>query len=182
MHASFSIYSGADMSEPKTQEEESSEDKRMSRFGFRKPRLYPPVWLVLACAALFALHRWLPIVKFDSPLTSWSAWLLLAPGLLMVIVAGVGFKRAKTGMTPFSKSTALVTGGIYRITRNPMYLGMTLALAGAAIKAGSLGAWIPVPLFMAVIQQQFIVKEEIFLTAIYGDEFRDYMKQVRRWL
>ena len=154
----------------------------MSRFGFRKPRLYPPVWLVLAFAGLFALNHWFPIVRFKSPLTDWSAWILLAPGLMMVLVAGAGFKRAKTGMTPFSKSTALVTGGIYRITRNPMYLGMALALAGAAMKVGSLGAWIPVPLFVAVIHYQFILKEEIFLTAIYGEEYLDYMKKVRRWL
>ncbi len=170
------------MSDSQNQKQEPSGDDRISRFGFRKPRLYPPIWLVLAFAGLFALNRWFPIARFESAPSGWSAWLLLAPGLLMVLVAAAGFKRADTGMVPFSKSTALVTGGIYRITRNPMYLGMTLILAGAAIKVGSLGAWIPVPLFMAVIHRQFILKEEIFLTAIYGEEYRNYMKKVRRWL
>jgi protein-S-isoprenylcysteine O-methyltransferase Ste14 len=63
-----------------------------------------------------------------------------------------------------------------------MYLGMALILAGGALKLGSLGAWIPVPVFMAIIQNQFIRNEEIFLTAIYGDEFKQYCQHVRRWI
>ncbi len=98
------------------------------------------------------------------------------------MIASNGFRRAKTGIVPFSKSTTLVTTGIYRYTRNPMYLGMVVFLAGLAVKLGSLGAWIPIPAFIAIVQQQFIRNEEIFLTAIYGDAFRIYQEKVRRWL
>jgi protein-S-isoprenylcysteine O-methyltransferase Ste14 len=62
-----------------------------------------------------------------------------------------------------------------------MYLGMALVLAGLAIKMGSLGSWLPVPVFVAIIQHQFIRNEEIFLTAIYGDEYRQFCQKVRRW-
>ncbi len=63
-----------------------------------------------------------------------------------------------------------------------MYLRMAVLLAGIALKLGSLGAWIPVPAFIAIVQHQFIRNEEIFLTAIYGDAFRAYREKVRRWL
>lgn len=161
--------------------EQRDESSRMSRFGFKKPRIFPPVWLLLCAVAMFALDRWLPLVQFY-PSLPWPAWFLMAPGLLLVLVAANLFKRAETGVVPFSKSTTLVTSGIYRITRNPMYLGMALVLAGAAIKIGSLSAWLPVIFFVFIIQRQFIRNEEIFLTAIYGDEYRRFCKKVRRWL
>ncbi len=162
--------------------QEPKSSSRMSRFGFKKPRIFPPVWLLFSAIAMYVLHRWLPLIRFYEPLPSGWAYLLVAPGLILVLIAAKGFKKAKTGVVPFSKSTALVTEGIYRYTRNPMYLGMALVLAGLAIKLGSLGAWLPIPAFVAIIQRQFIRNEEIFLTAIYGDEFRQFCQKVRRWL
>jgi len=162
--------------------EKPATSSRMSRFGFIKPRIYPPVWLLFAFAAMYSLNRWVPLLEINAAMTSWPSWALLAPGFLLVIIPAVSFRRAKTGVKPFSKSTKLITTGLYRFSRNPIYLGMALALAGAAIKLGSLGAWIPVPLFVWIIQRQFIRNEEIFLTGIYGDEYREYMTKVRRWI
>ncbi|HET6565208.1 MAG TPA: isoprenylcysteine carboxylmethyltransferase family protein [Xanthomonadales bacterium] len=161
---------------------EDSGSSRMSRFGFRKPRIFPPFWLLLCALALFALDRWLPLVQLYPSLPRTWNWLLLAPGLVLIIIAMGGFIKAKTGAVPFSKSTVLVTGGIYRFTRNPMYLGMALVLAGAAIRLGSLSAWLPVVFFVFIIQRQFVRNEEIFLSAIYGDEFHQYCRKVRPWL
>jgi protein-S-isoprenylcysteine O-methyltransferase Ste14 len=169
------------MSEPNRQQEGPSAT-RMSRFGFKKPRIFPPFWLAFALLAMLALDRWLPLVQLTPWFSSAFSWLLLLPGLAITVIATGGFRRAKTGIVPFSKSTALVTDGIYRFTRNPMYLGMAVLLAGLALKLGSLGAWIPIPVFIAILQRQFIRNEEIFLTAIYGDAFRAYQEKVRRWL
>jgi protein-S-isoprenylcysteine O-methyltransferase Ste14 len=155
---------------------------RMSRFGFKKPRIFPPIWLLLCGLAIAALHSWLPLLSLYPSLPGWSGWLVVIPGLVLIIIALRGFKRAKTGAIPFSESTALVTDGIYRFTRNPMYLGMALILAGFALRLGSLSAWLPVFFFVFIIQRQFVRNEEIFLTAIYGDEFRQYCQKVRRWL
>lgn len=163
-------------------QEPSTRPDRMSRFGFRKPRIFPPVWLLFSLIAMYALHRWLPLIQlYDTLRGSWT-FLLFLPGLTLALIAIYGFKKAKTGAVPFSKSTTLVTDGIYRFTRNPMYLGMALVLAGLAIKLGSLGAWLPIPFFVAIIQRQFIVNEEIFLTAIYGDDYTQFCKRVRRWI
>jgi len=164
------------------QQQEAQSSSRMSRFGFKKPRIFPPFWLAIALLAMFALDRWLPLAQLTPWFTSGIAWLLLLPGLAITLVASNGFRRAKTGIVPFSKSTALVTTGIYRYTRNPMYLGMVVFLAGLALKLGSVGAWIPIPVFITIVQRQFIRNEEIFLTAIYGESFRAYQENVRRWL
>jgi len=169
------------MSELKQQQEDHSAT-RLSRFGFKKPRIFPPIWLVFAIVSMAALDRWLPLAQLTPSFSSGFAWLLLLPGLAITLFAGNGFRRAKTGIVPFSRSTTLVTGGIYRYTRNPMYLGMVVFLAGLALKLGSVGAWIPIPVFIAIVQWQFIVNEEVFLTAIYGDTYRAYQEKVRRWL
>ena len=155
---------------------------RMSRFGFKKPRIFPPVWLVIALLAMLALDRWLPLVQVLPEGASVAGWLLIAVGVALAIIATAGFRRARTGIIPFSESTSLVTSGLYRHTRNPMYLGMALVLAGVAVKLGSLSAWIPLPLFMAVIQRQFIRNEETFLSGIYGEEYLEYKRRVRRWI
>lgn len=162
--------------------QEAGPSSRMSRFGFKKPRIFPPVWLTFALIAMLALDQWLPLVQLTPELRSIYSMLLLLPGLAMVLIAANGFRRVNTGVAPFSKSTTLVTTGLYRFTRNPMYLGMVLFLAGAGLKLGSLGCWIPVPLFIAIIQVQFIRNEELFLTGIYGDEYRAYQRKVRRWI
>ena len=153
-----------------------------SGVGFSKPRIFPPIWLAIAFIAMAALDRWLPLAHVFTGGASLPAWLVMAAGLAVVLIAANGFRRARTGIVPFSESTSLVTSGIYRYTRNPMYLGMVLILAGLAIKLGSLSAWIPIPVFVIVIQRQFIRNEELFLSGIYGDEFLEYKRRVRRWI
>ena len=85
-------------------------------------------------------------------------------------------------MLPFERSTALVTTGLYRITRNPMYLGMLLILAGVALLSGSASTLLPIPVFAWAIQRNFIIGEERFLEQIFGAQYLDYKRQVRRWL
>ncbi len=162
--------------------ETSTGSSRMSRFGFRKPRIFPPVWLLFSMLAMYLLHRWIPLMQLYETLQGGWTFMLFVPGLILTLIAVWGFKKAKTGTLPFSKSTTLVTDGVYRFTRNPMYLGMALILAGLAIKFGSLGAWLPIPAFVAIIQHQFIRNEEIFLTAIYGDQYQQFCQKVRRWV
>jgi len=149
---------------------------------YKKPRIVPVAWLLIAATAMVFLNFKLPLVELTPGLSGVPIWLLLGPGSILLIWSAHKFAKAGTGVMPFSESTKLITTGIYRFTRNPMYLGMALFLAGGALKLGSLGAWIPVPLFIWVIDHQFIRNEEIFLTGIYGDEYRDYLKKVRRWI
>ena len=92
------------------------------------------------------------------------------------------FKRAGTGIEPFDEATTLVSGGFYRYSRNPMYLGMFLMLTGAAFLMGSIGAVLPVLIFVAIIRNNFVLGEERFLEASFGQQYLDYKSTVRRWL
>jgi hypothetical protein len=75
------------------------------------------------------------------------------------------FRRAGTNIRPFMPSTALVVAGPYKLTRNPMYLGMAGVLLGAAVLMGSLTPFVVIPAFMALISERFIVPEEAKLEA-----------------
>lgn len=102
---------------------------------------------------------------------------------LLVIVAGIfRFGQAGTDPKPWKTSTALVVKGIYRYTRNPMYLGMALAYLGLALGLASVAALVLFPLLIAAIQTQVIAREERYLEARFGEAYRAYRKAVRRWL
>jgi protein-S-isoprenylcysteine O-methyltransferase Ste14 len=100
---------------------------------------------------------------------------------LILWAAGL-FKRAGTGIVPFSESTALVTGGPYRLTRNPMYVGMAAVLFGAAAVMGSLTPFIGSIAFVAIITARFILPEEAHLERAFGPSYLELKRRVRRWL
>ena len=145
-------------------------------------RVLPPVWLALTLAVGYGFHKLLPLMQLFPAPWKYGGAVVIALGVVIAATAANLFRRAHTPVIPFHTSTALVTTGWYRFTRNPMYLGMVLAACGVAIVQGSLGAWFPVPLFIAILQLRFIRGEEEFLEAIFGDEYRRFKDRTRRWL
>ena len=103
-------------------------------------------------------------------------------GIIMAAISAAMFKRAGTGIEPFDEATTLVSGGFYRYSRNPMYLGMILVLTGAAFLMGSVGVVLPVLIFVVIIRNNFVLGEELFLEASFGQQYLDYKSTVRRWL
>ncbi|HSY06503.1 MAG TPA: isoprenylcysteine carboxylmethyltransferase family protein [Steroidobacteraceae bacterium] len=145
-------------------------------------RIIPPGWLLLALLAAAALHHWLPIAPLLKPPESWLGALPFGAGMALA-AAGVGaFRLAGTPVIPFARPTALVTTGVYRVTRNPMYLGITLIFCGAAGMLGSVGALLPLPLLIWILQQGYIVREERLLAQLFGGDYLQYRHRVRRWL
>lgn len=148
-----------------------------------KPRgPVPPVFFLLALLGAIAAHRYLPLVQLVDAPWNFGGVLLLATGLTMAVVSAGAFARAGTPIVPFRESTALVTRGFYRVTRNPMYLGMVLVLLGVDVLLGSLTPFIFLPPFVWIIQRRFIVPEEALLEARFGEEYRAYRSSVRRWI
>jgi protein-S-isoprenylcysteine O-methyltransferase Ste14 len=150
--------------------------------SFRKPRSYPLAWFALAVIVMLSLDRWYPVAVLLTGPYRWLGLALTVPGLAIVLHAGAAFLKAETGLLPFSEATRLVTDGLYRFTRNPMYLGMVGFLFGLAMILGSLGSFLPPALFTLIIDRQFIRNEEAFLLDRFGAEYRDYLQRVRRWL
>jgi protein-S-isoprenylcysteine O-methyltransferase Ste14 len=148
-----------------------------------KPRKFlPPFWMVLCLALAWLLDRYAPLWSPELPALGLLGRGIALLGLAMILWPVTQFFLAHTGLVPFSKATTLVTSGLYRFTRNPMYLGMTLILLGGALVFGSLGALLPLPLFVAIIQRRFILGEERFLESTFGDDYRAYRERVRRWI
>ncbi len=148
----------------------------------RKRKIIPPVYLLLTLAAMLALHFKLPIVQLIQAPYSLAGWVLVVAGLAISATASSAFRRVGTPVVPFERSTVLVTDGLFRYTRNPMYLGLVILLLGIAIALGSLGALLPIPVFVWIIQKWFIEGEERFLTEIFGEQYLTYQRRVRRWL
>ena len=144
--------------------------------------IYPPVWLVLGLVAIFTLNEMSVGPRFTSLAGQWLGGGIILVGLALLVMAGGLFKQADTDLVPFKNVTALVTGGIYRYTRNPMYLGMALILLGTAITVGAVYTLLVPPLFMAIIEYRFIRPEEDMLRELFPEEFPDYCRRVRRWL
>jgi protein-S-isoprenylcysteine O-methyltransferase Ste14 len=143
---------------------------------------YPPIWLVVGLVTIFALNEYLPLASFSGPMATGLGSFAIFIGLILLVHAGGMFKAAETDMIPFKNVSALVTTGAYRVTRNPMYLGMALVLFGTSITVGAYSALFVAPVFMAIIEFRFIRPEEAMLRELFGDDFDSYCKLVRRWL
>lgn len=144
----------------------------------------PPVLLVVACALLMVmLSVAIPALQVSWPWGLVGGFLILL-GAAVTIAGLLAFRKAGTTVNPMhpEASTAVVSVGIYRFSRNPMYLGFLLALAGWALVLGSLAALIVLPLYVACMNRFQIVPEERALRQKFGAPYEAYMRQVRRWV
>ena len=142
----------------------------------------PPVYFLLTILIMVALHYLAPLARWT--VLPWK-WLGLFPVLVGIWLGGVAnilFRRNSTTIKPFEESSALVTAGPYRFTRNPMYLGMVLVLVGTAILMGTVSPIVVIPLFAWLIAVRFIRFEEAMLEGRFGETFVDYKRRVRRWI
>ncbi len=147
-----------------------------------KRRLLPPHWALLFLLAELALHRWLPLGRWVRSPADLAGIPIAAAGLALDVWAFLLFRRAKTGIVPFSDSTALVDQGPYRFTRNPMYVGMAAILLGVAIYLGTAGPLLCVAGFVLVIEFRFVIPEEAHLERAFGAQYEKFKADVRRWL
>lgn len=109
------------------------------------------------------------------------ALLLIGLGLAVVLAAIRGFGKAGTRPEPWQPSSALVTDGIYRHTRNPMYLGMALLALGLGFALGSVGSLLLLIPAVVAIDRFVIAREEAYLSRQFGGSYHAYCARVRRW-
>ena len=141
----------------------------------------PPVYFFLTIILMVLLHYFLPVYSLLNPPVSYIGLVPLVAGFAIAVWSANLFKKAETPIKPFEESTILVKDGMYRVTRNPMYLGMVLALLGIALLLGSLSPFLLVPLFAWFIHSQFVVHEEVMLETLFGEEYLHFKAMVRRW-
>ena len=131
---------------------------------------------------MVALHFAVPLARVLGPPLVWIGRAPILVGVVINLIADAEFKRRATTVKPFEQSTALVTAGAFRFTRNPMYLGMVLMLVGVAILLGTGSPFLVVPVFMWLMTVRFIRVEETMLERVFGETFLEYKRRVRRWL
>lgn len=147
-------------------------------------RIPPPVIGVLMALAMWGVAQWPPALALPGGVRPVLALLLALAGLAFDVLGVWTFWRWKTTVNPMRPANAstLVDSGIYRFTRNPMYVGMALLLTAWAVQLGALWPFAGPVLFIAYIQRFQIVPEERALAARFGSAYTDYQQRVRRWL
>lgn len=143
--------------------------------------ILPPFYLLGGLAAMLVLHFFLPGLRVIPMPWAMAGTFLMVAGLALTITGAQTFHRVETPVRPFEESTTLVTHGPFRLSRNPMYLGMFTALVGTAALLGTLTPWVVPPVFAAVIHHFFIVPEEKLMEQTFGNEYRSYRSRVGRW-
>lgn len=144
----------------------------------------PPPLIALACVlGMWFLDDRFPLASTN---TQWPLFFgagLIVVGILIDISAIMQFRKFRTTVNPLKpeRATALATGGIYRFTRNPMYAGMLIILAGVMFLLRSVSPVVAIPLFVWLINVLQIAPEERTLLAKFGDEYRAYAARVPRW-
>ncbi|WP_309383584.1 methyltransferase family protein [Cerasicoccus frondis] len=145
------------------------------------PLKLPPFWFLLAVAAQFGLNWFTPQ---NASGWGWYAvgYLLLALGMFLVLGAWMSFRIHDTPICPFKQPTHLITDGVFRFSRNPIYLGQAFMLLGLAALHGAWVTLLPIPLLIAILHVGFIRPEERILSQQCGAEFATYRSRVRAWL
>jgi protein-S-isoprenylcysteine O-methyltransferase Ste14 len=147
-------------------------------------RFPPPLVYAAGVAIGIAVSRiWkMPTLGLGSNVRDIAAASLILAGVI-VAAASVGlFIRKRTAIIPYKPAIALVTSGIYRWSRNPMYLGLALVYLGLALLLNSLPVLVLLPVVLAIIQSQVIVREEAYLERAFGPTYAAYKRQVRMWI
>lgn len=143
----------------------------------------PPVWLVAAIALAWWIGRADPLaLSFGGDWRMLVAGLLIGGGLVLMALAVIEMRKWKTTVIPHQEAAHLVTSGIFKRTRNPIYLGDALVLAGFILRLDAPLALPLPPLFVWVIERRFILPEEDRLRRKFRTAWARYANETRRWI
>ena len=144
--------------------------------------IIPPVYLFLAIAIMVFFHFLLPGSKVLALPWNLLGFLPLALGIAINLITEKSFKKHETTVKPLEDSTVLITTGVFRLSRHPMYLGFVLILLGIAVLMRSFTPYVVVLLFAIFTDTVFIRYEEKKLEETFGEAWLEYKQEVRRWL
>ncbi len=145
-------------------------------------RVPPPILLMLVILAGYGLHQ-----LWALELTNWSGWYVAAwapigVGVIILVSGWVQFFRAKTNVLHHRPASNLIQGGLYRFSRNPIYVSGLLLQLGIGLLMNNLWIVLLVPLSKFVFDRYVIAREEAYLERAFGAAYVDYKRSVRRWL
>lgn len=147
-------------------------------------RFPPPLVYVAGLIIGVAAGRiWdLPGLGINGNIRDVLGGIIISLGVILSAAAAGLFIGRGTAIIPYKPASALVTSGIYRWTRNPMYLGLALVYAGVALLLNSLSDLVLLPVVLVIIQSQVIRREEAYLERAFGAKYLAYKNEVRMWV
>lgn len=150
--------------------------------GAEVPRVPPPLYFGAAFAAGMLLRGVTAPLAIAGGAATLVSGAVLAAGATLCLVAVAAVLRHRTTIVPHHPVSRLLASGAYRISRNPMYTGLTLAYLGGTLLAGSWWPLATVPIALALVRNVVIAPEERYLASRFGQIYLDYRSRVRRWL
>jgi protein-S-isoprenylcysteine O-methyltransferase Ste14 len=147
-----------------------------------KNKIPPPIVTLVFAALIYFSNKWSPSIVFGGQ--SIISLFLMMVGFVVLLIAVSAFIKLKTTISPLKPeaATSLVTTGIFRLSRNPMYLGFLLLIISLWVKTGAVSGFILVPSFIAYLNYFQILPEERAMQALFSGKYKVYCQQVRRWL
>lgn len=145
-------------------------------------QILPPVAFVLCVAAMAALHAVAPVVGLLPSPFNWAGVAFVVGGLGIASWHARLFRRVGTNIQTFGEPDMLVREGLFKVSRNPMYLGFSTALLGVAILLGSATPFGAALAFVLLADRWYIEVEEAAMLKKFGVEYERYREQVPRWL
>ena len=149
-----------------------------------KLKILPIVYVIIFAALMLVIGYATNTINFTFRNQGPIAGLIFISGISIVLIGGYQFRKTSTTVNPLNpeESSKLVTTGIYRFSRNPMYIGFFLFLVAWDVILGSIPSLIMLPVFVLLINEVQIKPEEAILKEKFGTEYEMYLKNVRRWI
>lgn len=149
-----------------------------------KLKIPPAVVTLIIAAAMWWIDEYLDLGWVVFGTEWWATFFILGVGGGFGLLGLVEFYRESTSVNPHKPDNAssLVTNGIYSISRNPMYVGLLLILVAYGFYLGNMLVFLMIPFFVGYMNRYQIIPEEQMMEEKFGDEFRKYKSEVRRWL
>jgi len=146
------------------------------------PMVHPPLVAVFFIVLAYFLGRFVPLPFVLPPALQYFGLALTFVGFLLGIGAFMEFRKARTTLDPHGSTKELVTSGIYRFTRNPIYLGFLLMVIGLPLSSGLIWGLVLAPFYMMTMSRLVIEREEVYLEKKFKNQYTSYTSRVRRWL
>lgn len=142
----------------------------------------PPAYLLIAVTVMAVLYFHAPGSEIIPPPWNLMGAIPLLLGVILNVKADAAFRENQTTVKPVEAPTVLITTGVFRVSRHPMYLGMVLILLGMAILMGTISPFIVIPVFIMCMHVIFIKTEERVLKEHFGEAWLAYKEKVRQWI
>jgi protein-S-isoprenylcysteine O-methyltransferase Ste14 len=146
------------------------------------PVVHPPIVALIFIVLAYVLGRFVPLPFVVPTFLKYIGLFLTFLGFLLGIGALLEFRRVRTTLDPHGSVKQVVTSGIYRFTRNPIYLGFLLMVIGLPLNSGLYWGIVMAPLYVLSMNRLVIQHEEAYLAKKFGKEYANYTSEVRRWL